>query len=1122
MEILHDIFQAAIVQRIGWTLVHFVWQAAAIAIALAIMLKLLQKSSANLRYAVGCMAMLLIVIMPAVTIRLIDVPVPGFDPIKLKQAGVDLSQVGANTLAVIEMPQVELPPVEFTAIQKLPLKDRFINAVEPGLPYMVIGWLAGVFGLSLWHLGGWGQLQKLRRQMVKQVAPSLNAKLQQLSNALGIQKVVGIVESALVGVPTVVGHLKPVILLPSSALTGLSGEQIEAILAHELAHIKRCDYLVNMGQTVVEILGFYHPAVWWVSDRIRVERENCCDDIAVSVCTDRVCYAKALATMEEIRGSGAGLAMAASGGNLLMRIRRLVSKDSGNEGKLSWLPSAIAMVLISSLLIPVCFAMGNSKPQNADLPVDVENDMVRVYHVNRNVSDFPEAEDFSVPESAYAAINRVMAAEDNQGWQRVSVKRLTKRLAKDAQVRNKKKTDSEWANVVLNARILEVRIKDGQAVVIARFPQAPEGKPIREPFDYRHLELENGKWLNAGENRYDNIEQAREKFAQMVEKQSTEAIEQLKIEQKYTEVLDKPEILLDLTEGVFEKIRKANYDKILSYYDEQTGKWKRDGWKKLGLDYMVHTDWPSFAVWVCSTFKDNPIESVELGDVFISDKEVLKGIKAPAVPYRLVLQDEGILEGDLYFVYWDKSGNWQAAEGLDWHLQDEPIKRPAVPAEVEKEDVRQIMTTGYILSVPVDLPQLKEIISDDNSKTKMITAEKLEEFLKVVNTTAGAKRISTPAILLNDGESGEIRTKNDDGFESIKFNVKNTIENDGKLIMLEVYFTYSHEISEKQEYSVVSDTVTTTAAVPSGRAIAMACNEVENGQRMILLVKPEIVEGQSQKTGVVEAEKPAGREKSVFDSLFEIPAKIGLAGRMLSVNEKNLIKGLAFCSEISGGRYPASMDTEEVIGEIKDWLADKEQRGEIDYANMNKAEKQKLREQILDAFFMTAFYKTLEGENASYYGSSVTSNNTDLILLRWKVSGDEYRVIYGDLRKDTIKVISWDEARAEALSIIQSRTNWPETPKAVAQVFWDERAKKNYDEMKNLWPGSASWVPDWNEICEDDPNVKYVFGQASNDRTKVPYASKEHFEETGSYNLTMYMAGMDTKKGRRYYILSGN
>jgi beta-lactamase regulating signal transducer with metallopeptidase domain len=342
METLQNIFQMEIIQRLGWTLVHFVWQAAAIALVLAIALKLLRKSSANLRYTIGCMALLLIVLIPAITIRMIGLSVPAFDPVKLNQAAIDRPEF-ADVLAAIEMPQAQLPAA---VAPRVSLKDRFIGAVEPALPYVVVGWLVGVFGLDL------------------------KAKMQQLSNMLGIRKAIGLVESALVQVPTVVGHLKPVILLPASALTGLSPEQIEAILAHELAHIKRCDYLVNMLQTVVEILGFYHPAVWWVSHKVRVERENCCDDIAISLCSDSLSYARALTTMEEIRFGQPALAVAASGGSLFDRIRRLLGKDSANEVKLSWLPSAIAILLIIALLIP----MACNQAQKTTLETPLKDD----------------------------------------------------------------------------------------------------------------------------------------------------------------------------------------------------------------------------------------------------------------------------------------------------------------------------------------------------------------------------------------------------------------------------------------------------------------------------------------------------------------------------------------------------------------------------------------------------------------------------------------------------------------------------------------------------------------------------------------------------------------------------
>ena len=126
-------------------------------------------------------------------------------------------------------------------------------------------------------------------------------------------------------VPIVVGWLRPVILIPASALTGLLPQQIEALLAHELAHIRRRDYLINLVQTMVETLLFYHPAMWWVSRQVRQERENCCDDMALDVCEDRLSYARVLATMEELRVPRS--LVAAGGSSLAARIRRILGRQ---------------------------------------------------------------------------------------------------------------------------------------------------------------------------------------------------------------------------------------------------------------------------------------------------------------------------------------------------------------------------------------------------------------------------------------------------------------------------------------------------------------------------------------------------------------------------------------------------------------------------------------------------------------------------------------------------------------------------------------------------------------------------------------------------------------------------
>ena len=378
MIALENILSHEFVQKLGWTLLHFIWQATVVALLVAILLRILRRFSANLRYVTTCLALGLIVLLPVVTIQFVEV---GSPPVPVNIDSVS-DPVILQTEPAGEMPLTRT--IEFRQpVRKEPartnyfalLKQRAAEVMEPALPHIVTGWLLGVLALSIWHLGGWAQLQQLRKKMVKQVDASLVNKLNILAKKLGVKQAVELLESALVQIPTMVGWLRPVILLPASALTGLNADQLEAILAHELAHIKRYDYLVNILQTFVEILGFYHPAVWWISHKIRAERENCCDDLAVTVTGDRICYARALTSMEEIRGLGE-LAVAATGGNLLSRIHRLIGKDS-SEKNLSCIPAVTVILLLIALAIPTTLALAtksDSHQSGADADVQIEAD----------------------------------------------------------------------------------------------------------------------------------------------------------------------------------------------------------------------------------------------------------------------------------------------------------------------------------------------------------------------------------------------------------------------------------------------------------------------------------------------------------------------------------------------------------------------------------------------------------------------------------------------------------------------------------------------------------------------------------------------------------------------------
>ena len=229
------------------------------------------------------------------------------------------------------------------------------SIVDRAIPWLVLAWLAGVLLLSFRLLGGWWSTRALRVVDVSPVPEWCLAQLSALSARMGIARPVAIVSSVRLTVPVILGHVKPVILLPAAVLSGLSAAQLEAIVAHELAHVRRHDYLVNLAQTVVETLLFYHPAVWWVSRQIRETREHCCDDLAVAVCRSRREYVHALLELEELRGSMPVLALGATDGSLLSRGRRLLAPAQARPASPRLAASVIALIVVTAAVAGASF-----------------------------------------------------------------------------------------------------------------------------------------------------------------------------------------------------------------------------------------------------------------------------------------------------------------------------------------------------------------------------------------------------------------------------------------------------------------------------------------------------------------------------------------------------------------------------------------------------------------------------------------------------------------------------------------------------------------------------------------------------------------------------------------------
>ncbi|MCH8218877.1 MAG: M56 family metallopeptidase, partial [Planctomycetes bacterium] len=350
MNVLEQFASQPLVLRLGWTLFHVFWQATLVALIVAVILKCIKKQAASMRYAIASLSLGLVVVLGAITFTQVSVskPLPkaGYQPaLSLVQAEMPLEAIKSSE---IQSASAHRPPTFSWPM----FRKRCISLAEPALPYVVVGWLVGVFGISLMHLGGWTQLRRIRQQLTQPISPALEQCALDLAQRLGIHKAFKIFESGLVQVPTAIGHLKPVILLPASALTGLSLDQIEVIIAHELAHIKRHDYLINLFQTAIETLGFYHPAIWWLSHTIRRERENCCDDMVVNAFNNPVQYAKALTNMAKIRTRQIDMAMAANGSSLVQRIERLVSVDKQAHRRPAWLAAILSVILIAAIAIP--------------------------------------------------------------------------------------------------------------------------------------------------------------------------------------------------------------------------------------------------------------------------------------------------------------------------------------------------------------------------------------------------------------------------------------------------------------------------------------------------------------------------------------------------------------------------------------------------------------------------------------------------------------------------------------------------------------------------------------------------------------------------------------------------
>jgi beta-lactamase regulating signal transducer with metallopeptidase domain len=306
-------FPPAIMHSLGWALLHFVWQGTALAALAAGVMAVCRRPSA--RYLAGVAALVLMLLSPVATVFF------------CAQQPPTVVETGKSS----PLPAFAWPMTTGKTAASGSMLPAYVAASRDRLAWLVEAWLIGVAFFSLRSAGGFVLLARERRKQSGAVQERVLEICYGLEERLGIRRAIQYCQCKWLQAPAVVGWFRPIVFLPASALTGLSEEQLRAVIAHELAHIRRFDSFVNVFQVCVETLLFYHPAVWWLNKRICAEREHCCDETAVTLCGNAVEYARALTLMEQWR-SAPVFAMAANRGPLTERIMRVLGLKTLGAG----------------------------------------------------------------------------------------------------------------------------------------------------------------------------------------------------------------------------------------------------------------------------------------------------------------------------------------------------------------------------------------------------------------------------------------------------------------------------------------------------------------------------------------------------------------------------------------------------------------------------------------------------------------------------------------------------------------------------------------------------------------------------------------------------------------------
>jgi beta-lactamase regulating signal transducer with metallopeptidase domain len=377
-----NIFDNPMVLKIGWALLHFLWQGIVIALALKGALIVVERSFSRFRYALALISLFLMTSLP---VFVLCKPQRNYSDIPATHETVQVKTASATNSTTASIPNHN----------KLNYRNAALRLAEPLVPWIAAGWIFGMALLLFKTVGGVVQVKRLKRKATTYCETHSTESFQ----GLAVQaKMAGvpILKSNLVSVPTVAGWLKPVVLLPKDILEKLDRPMLDALVAHELAHIRRQDSIMNLLQTVIEDMLFFHPAMWWVSRCVRAEREACCDDDAVSICGDALVYMRALSKAEQFRSSLPVMALSSS--PLLQRIRRLTEMRISKTNQFKAFCIALLAVSFIISMAAGSVLLATIPPQNA----------------SSNVSTNTQSDDRDSPKNKARSKPRAAIVDPNQ------------------------------------------------------------------------------------------------------------------------------------------------------------------------------------------------------------------------------------------------------------------------------------------------------------------------------------------------------------------------------------------------------------------------------------------------------------------------------------------------------------------------------------------------------------------------------------------------------------------------------------------------------------------------------------------------------------------------------------